>query len=73
MCLGLPGEIVSIDGKTAVIECWGTKRDVQLDTIAEIVRVGDFVIEHEGAIVRRIAPEDVDNTMALYEMVLAEA
>jgi hydrogenase expression/formation protein HypC len=73
MGLGLPGEIVSIDGGTAVIECWGTKRDVQLDTIADLVRVGDFVIEHEGSIVRRIAPEDVNNTMALYEMVLAEA
>ena len=74
---GLPGEIVSISGATAVMECWGTRRNVQLDTqvdsITEIVRVGDFVIEHEGTIVRRIAPQDVDNTLALYEAVLAEA
>ncbi|MFL6244764.1 MAG: HypC/HybG/HupF family hydrogenase formation chaperone [Thermoanaerobaculia bacterium] len=73
MGLGLPGEIVSIRGAMAVIECWGTRRDIQLDSIADVVRVGDFVIEHEGAIVRRIAPEDVHNTMSLYEMVLAEA
>jgi len=72
MSLGLPGEIVSISGATAVIECWGMKRDVRLEPLAE-VRVGDFVIEHEGSIVRRIAPADVDNTMALYETVLAEA
>jgi hydrogenase expression/formation protein HypC len=73
MCLGLPGEIVSISGATAVIECWGTRRNVQLDTITDLVRVGDFVIEHEGTIIRRIASEDVDDTMALYETVLAEA
>lgn len=72
MCLGIPGEIVSIDGESAVIECWGTRRTIRCDT-AETVLPGDFVIEHDGAIVRRIPPDDVDQTLELYEAVLAEA
>ena len=72
MCLGLPGEIVSIEGETAVIECWGTRKTIRCDT-GEPVLPGDFVIEHDGAIVRRIPPDDVDRTLALYEAVLAEA
>ena len=72
MSLGLPGVVIGISGATAVIDCWGTTRDVRLDPFAE-VRVGDVEIEHEGAIVRRIPPEDVDDTVALYEMILAEA
>ena len=72
MGLGIPGEIVSVEGAKAVIDCWGTRREVRCD-LGETVLPGDFVIEHDGAIVRRIPPEDVDQTLVLYEAVLAEA
>lgn len=73
MCLGFPGEIVSISGVTAVIECWGTRKQVHLDTFTDTVLPGDFVIEHDGLIVRRVPPDDVNDTLALYETVLGEA
>jgi hydrogenase expression/formation protein HypC len=73
MCLGLPGEIVSVNGATAVIQCWGNRKEVHLDTSAETILPGDFVIEHDGSIVRRIPPEDVAETVSLYEIVLGEA
>ena len=73
MCLGFPGEIVSITGVTAVIECWGTQKQVQLDAFAGTLLPGDFVIEHDGTIVRHVAPDDVNDTLTLYEMVLGEA
>ncbi len=73
MCLGFPGEIVSITGVTAIIECWGTQKHVHLDAFAGTLLPGDFVIEHDGAIVRRVAPDDVNDTLTLYEMVLGEA
>ena len=72
MCLGVPGEIVSIEGATAVIECWGTRKTIRCDT-GETVLPGDFVIVHDGAIDRRIPPDDVDRTLTLYEAVLGEA
>jgi len=73
MCLGFPGEIVSVSNTTAVIDCWGTRANVLLDTSAETILPGDFVIAHEGMVVRRIPPDDVENTLALYETVLGEA
>lgn len=73
MCLGIPGEVVSITDTTAVIDCWGTRRYVHVDRTAHAVAPGDFVIEHEGTIVRLISPEDVLDTLSLYEAVLAEA
>ena len=73
MCLGFPGEIVSISGATAVIECWGTQKQVHLDLFTGRILPGDFVIAHDGVIVRQIAPDDVNDTLALYETVLSEA
>ena len=73
MCLGIPGEIVSISGRTAVIESWGMQKHVRLDTFTGTLLPGDFVIEHDGRIVRQVAPDDVNDTLALYEMVLGEA
>lgn len=73
MCLGIPGAIISISDTTAVVESWGTRREVRLGDIADALLPGDFVIEHDGAIVRRVAPDDVNDTVSLYEMVLGEA
>jgi hydrogenase expression/formation protein HypC len=72
MCLGVPGQIISIKGRSAVVDFWGTRRDVRIDTLDVNVQCGDFVIDHEGVAVRRIPPEEVDDTLALYETILAE-
>jgi len=73
MGLGIPGEVVSIHGTSAVISCWGTQREVQIESLDVAILPGDYVIEHEGIVVRRIPDGDVDCTMELYETVLAEA
>ena len=73
MCLGFPGEVLSIDGESAVVDCWGMQRVVQIEALDETILPGDFVIADDGIVVRRIPPDDVDRTMELYETVLAEA
>ena len=72
MCLGFPGQIVSISGTSAVIDCWGSRKIVRFEPLAETFLPGDFVIEHDGVIVRRIPTDEVDDTLALYETILAE-
>ncbi len=72
MCLGFPGQIVSISGTSAVMDCWGTRKTVAFEPLAETFLPGDFVIEHDGVIVRLIPPQDVEDTLALYETILAE-
>ena len=73
MCLGIPGQIVSIEGDTASVDFWGTHKLIRIDTIEVALVPGDHIISHTGAAVRRIAPEDVADTFALYEAVLSEA
>lgn len=73
MCLGIPGQIISIDGRSAIVDFWGTHKSVRLDALDEPVKNGDYVINHAGFAVRRIPPEDVLDTLALYELILTEA
>ena len=73
MCLGAPGQIVEVRGKTAVVDFWGMRKSVALDVLEEPVMRGDYILNHSGFAVRRIAPEDVMDTLALYEIILTEA
>jgi hydrogenase expression/formation protein HypC len=73
MCLGLPGRIVTINGKTARVDFWGSVRTVKLDAMKEAIVPGDYIIDHAGYAVRRIPDEDVADTLALYEVILCEA
>jgi hydrogenase expression/formation protein HypC len=73
MCLGIPGQIISIEGTTAIVDFWGTRKPVRIDMIDVPLAPGDHIISHTGAAVRRIAAEDVADTFALYEAVLSEA
>ncbi len=72
MCLGVPGQIVSITGKTAVVETWGGRHDASLEAMEEPVAPGDFIIEHRGKAVRKIPTDSVAETITMYEIVLPE-
>ena len=73
MCLGLPGQVIEIKNATAVVDFWGLRKEVRADTTREILAAGDYVIAHAGAVVRRVEPEEVFDTLGMYEVVLAEA
>lgn len=73
MCLGVPGQILEIEGKTAIVDFWGTRRPVRLDQLEGRAMVGDYIIDHAGFAVRIIGIDDVADTLALYEVLLTEA
>jgi len=72
MCLGVPGKVVSIDGVLATVDFWGVRRQVRLDTVDEMVAPGDYILNHVGFAIRRIPAEDIGETLALYEQLLAD-
>ena len=72
MCLGVPGTIIELDGATAVADFWGVRRRIALDIVDEPVSVGDHVLVHVGFAIRRIAPEDLAETLAFFEALSAE-
>jgi hydrogenase expression/formation protein HypC len=72
MCLGVPGQITEIEGMTALVDFWGVRRKVALDVVDEAVAVGDHVLVHVGFAIRRIAPEDLAETLAFFESMTGE-
>lgn len=72
MCLGVPGQIIELEGTTAVVDFWGVRRKVALDVVDEAVAIGDHVLVHVGFAIRRIAPEDLAETLAFFEAMQSE-
>jgi hydrogenase expression/formation protein HypC len=64
--------VVSIDGLVARVDFWGVEREVRLDSVDQPVAPGDFVLNHVGFAIRRIPEEEIEETLALYDLLLAE-
>jgi hydrogenase expression/formation protein HypC len=64
MCLGIPGEIVSIEegeqSRTAKVRFGGATRDVYLDLVPD-AQVGDYVIVHVGFALSKIDAGEAEN------------
>lgn len=72
MCLGVPGRIVEINGSMATVDFWGVRRQVCLDIVDEPVAAGDYILNHVGFAIRRIPPDTIADTLALYEELMQE-
>jgi hydrogenase expression/formation protein HypC len=70
MCLGVPGQVVAIDGATALptgtVDFGGMRRDVCLAYVPE-VRVGDHVVVHVGFAISIVDEDEAARTWALLE------
>jgi hydrogenase expression/formation protein HypC len=73
MCLGVPGRVVAIDGLTATVDFFGVRRQVRLDVLDAQVTPGDYVLNHVGFAIHRIPPEEIGETLALFDTILANA
>jgi hydrogenase expression/formation protein HypC len=70
MCLGVPGKVIAIDGLCATVDFFGVRKELRLDIVDEPVQVGDYVLNHVGFAIRRIPPEEVQETLALFDQIL---
>jgi hydrogenase expression/formation protein HypC len=73
MCLGVPGKVLEVRGLEATVDFFGVQKVLRLDIVDEPVQAGDYVLNHVGFAIRRIPPEEVQETLALFETVLREA
>jgi hydrogenase expression/formation protein HypC len=65
MCVGVPMQVISIDGDQAMTEVDGVKREASLMLLDQEVAVGDFVIIHAGFAISKLDQEDARETLAL--------
>jgi hydrogenase expression/formation protein HypC len=73
MCLGVPGRVIDVRGLLATVDFFGVTREVRLELVDQPVAPGDYILNHVGYAIRRIPQEDIQETLALYETLLAYA
>lgn len=71
MCLGVPMQVKSIDGETAVCEIDGVRREASL-MMVDGVSVGDFVIIHAGFAIEKLDEDDARETLQLFRELIAQ-
>jgi hydrogenase expression/formation protein HypC len=64
--------VLEVDGLVARVDFWGVEREVRLDVVDQPVEPGDYVLNHVGFAIRRIPEEEIQETLALYDELLAE-
>jgi len=73
MCLGIPMQVIEIDGYVARCEAKGVQRDVNLFMLQDDpVKPGDFVMVHVGYAIQKISAQDARSAWELFDNILAE-
>ncbi|UCE91888.1 MAG: HypC/HybG/HupF family hydrogenase formation chaperone [Methanobacteriota archaeon] len=70
MCLAVPAEIKSIDGKTGEADFGGVRRSVNLSLVE--ASVGDYVIVHAGYAIEVMDREEAEKTLELFREMLSQ-
>ncbi len=69
MCLAIPGKIVEIKGKTAIVDFGGVKREADISLLDE-VRIGDYVIVHVGFAIQKLDQREAEIRLGIWKEVL---
>ena len=74
MCLGIPMQIMAIDGLTAYCTAKGVEREVNLFLLqGTALTAGDFVMVHVGYAIQKIAEDHARSAWELYDEMLISA
>ena len=68
MCLGIPGKIIKIDGKMAIVDIEGVTRQISLQ-LMENVAIGDYVLLHSGFAIQKMDEDEAKETLTLLRQV----
>lgn len=72
MCLGIPMQILEIDGFIARCQAKGVERDVSLFMMQDqLPRVGDYVMIHVGYAIQTLSEADARSAWELFDEILA--
>lgn len=70
MCLGVPGQILTLSGEgdtqVGLVDFGGVQREVGMAIVDEPVAVGDHVLVHVGFAIRRIPEEELAATLRFF-------
>ena len=67
MCLAIPMEVIEVEGEIAKVDSRGMKKEVRLDIVDRIPKVGDFVIVHAGFAIHTMEKEEAKRSLELFD------
>lgn len=71
MCLGIPMQIIEINGFNARCVARGVERDVSLFMLQhELLAQGDFVMVHVGYALQKMTAQEAQSTWELFDELL---
>ena len=74
MCLGIPMQLVEINGFVARCQAKGVERDVNLFMLQhEPLAIGDYVMVHVGYAIQKISAQHARSAWELYDEMLARS
>ncbi|NOR51581.1 MAG: HypC/HybG/HupF family hydrogenase formation chaperone [Gammaproteobacteria bacterium] len=74
MCLGIPMQIVEIEGFNARCSAKGVERDVSLFMLQDDqVEVGDYVMIHVGYAIQKMSEADARSSWELLDQIINES
>ncbi len=72
MCLGIPMQVVEINGFNARCEAKGIEREVSLFMLQhEDIQCGDYVVVHVGYAIQKMTEAEAQSAWEIYDQMLA--
>jgi hydrogenase expression/formation protein HypC len=72
MCLAIPGLVMSVDGRTAIIDFGGVKREVVIDLMEPgSIKPGVYVLVHTGFVIQIMDEKEALETLEIWREVLS--
>jgi len=69
MCLGVPMQVVKVEGMSAVVEFEGTSLEVRLEIVDQMPAVGEYVIVHAGYAIHWIDEAEAKETLEYLQLI----
>jgi hydrogenase expression/formation protein HypC len=66
MCLGLPGKVLKIEDKMAVVEILGVTSEISIELLKG-VSIGCYVLIHAGCAIQILDEDEAVKTMELFK------
>lgn len=66
MCVALPGKVIEIKGRDAVVDFSGNQVTARAGLVD--VKVGDYVLVHAGCVIQKVSQQDMEDLKNLNEL-----
>lgn len=66
MCVALPGKVIELNDRDAVVDFNGNQVNARAGLVD--IKVGDYVLVHAGCVIQKVSKQDMDELANLNEL-----